>query len=261
VYHTFYAMRTAEGKASGEQGKAMRYHNLVWDFDGMLFDSYPHIHAAYTKALADFGRTVDSATLMARLKIHFNAAHEYVQATDEIRARFREYEHDLDFEPRAMLYDGMKELLHDARAAGARHFLFTNRGHLALTHMERAGILDLFTGCVTADDKENFEPKPSSKAILYLLDTYGIPAEDCVMIGDREIDIGSGCAAGIRGILFDEFRNLGETAAQHRVYSIAELRELLLDHEGEKETGGLSSPWRDSRGRWRKEKTRGSGCH
>ena len=108
----------------------MLYHNLIWDFDGMLFNSYPHIHAAYIKALDDFGRTVDSATLMARLKIHFNAAHEYLQADDDLKTRFREYEHDIDFEPRAEPYDGMRELLHDACAAGARHFLFTNRGTL-----------------------------------------------------------------------------------------------------------------------------------
>lgn len=208
----------------------MRYHNLIWDFDGMLFDSYPHIHAAYTRALADFGRTVDSATLMARLKIHYNEAHNYVQATDEILARFREYEHDLDLAPRAAPYDGMRELLFDAHAAGARHFLFTHRGNLALTYLERAGLLGLFTGFVTADDKEHFVPKPSPDSILYLLETYGMPAMDSVMIGDREIDVGSGCAAGIRGILFDEFRSLGETSAQHRVFSIAELRVLLLDH-------------------------------
>ena len=206
----------------------MLYHNLVWDFDGMMFNSYPHIHAAYIKALDDFGRTVDSATLMARLKIHFDAAHEYLQADDELKARFREYEHDIDFEPRAEPYDGMRELLHDACAAGARHFLFTNRGNLALTYLERADILRLFTGCVTADDKENFEPKPSPKAILHLIEAHDIPEDDCVMIGDREIDVGSGIAAGVWGILFDEFRNLGETVAQHRVYSIAELRDLLL---------------------------------
>ena len=46
---------------------------------------------------------------------------------------------------------------------------------------------------------------------------------------DREIDVGSGIAAGAKGILFDEYHNLGETAAQHRVYSIAQLRELLFE--------------------------------
>ena len=62
----------------------------------------------------------------------------------------------------------------------------------------------------------------------YLLERYGIDKNDCAMIGDREIDIGSGLAAGTKGILFDEFHNLGETVAQHRVYSIAEMRALLM---------------------------------
>ena len=48
------------------------------------------------------------------------------------------------------------------------------------------------------------------------------------MIGDREIDVGSGIAAGTKGILFDEFGNLPETQAQHRVCSIGEMRELLF---------------------------------
>ena len=44
---------------------------VFFDFDGTLFDSYPHIHAAYLRALADANRTVDADTLMKKLKISF----------------------------------------------------------------------------------------------------------------------------------------------------------------------------------------------
>ena len=206
----------------------MRYHNLIWDFDGTLFDSYPHIHAAYMQALSDFGRTVDPDILMAKLKIHFGEAHKYLEASDELRARFSHYEHNIDFAPIAEPYEGMAELLRDTRAAGVRHFVFTHRNDLALSYMERAGILQYFDGWVTSDDKEHFAAKPSPKSISYIMEHWNIDPDDCAMIGDREIDVGSGIAAGAKGILFDEFHNLGETAAQHRVYSIKELRELLL---------------------------------
>lgn len=206
----------------------MLYHNLIWDFDGTLFDSYPHIHAAYMQALADFGRSADPDILMAKLKINFSEAHKYIEPSDELRARFTQYEHDIDFAPRAELYDGMRELLAHTHAAGVRHFLFTHRNDLALTYMERADILRYFDGWVTSDDKEHFALKPSPKSILYLLEHYGIDPDACAMIGDREIDVGSGIAAGTRGILFDEFHNLGETAAQHRVYSVEEMRGLLF---------------------------------
>lgn len=206
----------------------MLYHNLIWDFDGTLFDSYPHVQSAFLQALSDFGRTADPDVLMAKLKINFGEAHKYLQSSDELRARITQYEHDIDFAPVAVPYDGMKELLRDTHAAGVRHFVFTHRNNLALTYMERAGILQYFDGWVTSDDKAHFALKPSPNSILYLLEQYQIDPEDCAMIGDREIDVGSGIAAGAKGILFDEFHNLGETAAQHRVYSIKELRELLF---------------------------------
>ena len=207
----------------------MLFHNLIWDFDGTLFNSYPHIHAAYMQALADFGRTVDPDILMAKLKIHFGEAHKYLEASEDLRKRFSFYEHNIDFAPKAELYDGMKALIEDTHAAGVRHFIFTHRDNLALTYMERAGILGCFDGWVTSDDKEHFAAKPSGKSIEYLLERYGIDKNDCAMIGDREIDIGSGLAAGTKGILFDEFHNLGATDAQYRVYSIAEMRALLMN--------------------------------
>ena len=64
----------------------MLYHNLIWDFDGTLFDSYPHIQGAYLQALADFGRTADPDILMAKLKINFGEAHKYIEPSDELRA-------------------------------------------------------------------------------------------------------------------------------------------------------------------------------
>ena len=36
-----------------------KYDNFIWDFDGTLFDSYPHTAAALAKALADTGRVID----------------------------------------------------------------------------------------------------------------------------------------------------------------------------------------------------------
>ena len=208
----------------------MLYRNLIWDFDGTLFDSYPHVAAAYHKALSDFGRTVDAEDLMAHLKISFNSTHEYLGSSPELVARFKEYEADMTLEPVVYPYEGVVELIRDTAAAGVRHFLFTHRSKQALDYLEREGILDCFCGWVTKSDRDRgiFVRKPKPDSILYLLKEYGIDPADCAMVGDREIDVASGIGAGTRGILFDEFHSLGETAAQHRVYTIAELRALLF---------------------------------
>ncbi|MBQ8350505.1 MAG: HAD hydrolase-like protein [Clostridia bacterium] len=206
----------------------MRYHHIFWDFDGMLFNSYPHIAAAYTQALADFGRQADADILMAKLKISFVEAHKYLEADEALISRFRHYEQDLDFSPIVKPYDGIRELLAHTQAAGASHYLFTHRNNLALTYLEKEGLLPFFRDTVTSASKEHFAPKPAPDSITYMMKKHHLTPADCVMVGDREIDVGSGIAAGAQGILFDEFQNLGNTAAQHRVYSIAELEALLL---------------------------------
>ncbi len=209
----------------------MRYQNLIWDFDGTLFDSYPHICAAYLQALQDFDRTADAGILMDKLRINFRAAHDWLQTPEHVRERFTQYEHDISFAPCAVLYDGMKTLLEDTHARGCRHFLFTHRGNLALTYMENIDILPLFTDCITADSVEHFAWKPAPDAVLYFLDAYHLIPAETVMIGDREVDIGSGVSAGIDGLLFDEFHHLQPTAAKHRVYSIAEMHNYLIQEK------------------------------
>ncbi len=208
----------------------MLYHHFIWDFDGTLFDSYPHVAAAYHRALADFGKSADPEELMAHLKISFHAAHDYVGADEALIERFKEYEADMTLEPVVFPYEGVVELIRDSHAAGARHYLFTHRSRQALDYLEREGILECFTGWVTKSDRDRgiFVRKPKPDSILWLLKEYGVEPSDCAMVGDREIDVCSGIAAGTQGILFDEFRSLGQTRAQHRVYTVAELRELIF---------------------------------
>ena len=208
----------------------MLYHNLIWDFDGTLFDSYPHVTEAYYKALVDFGREVDREEILKHLKVSFTNAHEKLGSSEELIRRFKEYEADMDLEPVIVPYDGIIELIKDSHKEGVRHFIFTHRDRLALEYLNRYGVLDCFEGGVTKSDRDKgiFVRKPKSDSIEYILKTYGIDPEDCAMVGDREIDILSGKGAGTRGILFDEFRNLGETVADHRVYTVKEMRELIF---------------------------------
>jgi phosphoglycolate phosphatase-like HAD superfamily hydrolase len=39
--------------------KPTMYKNIIWDFDGTLFDSYPAIAGAFLSALLDHGTTGD----------------------------------------------------------------------------------------------------------------------------------------------------------------------------------------------------------
>jgi len=44
------------------------YKNIIWDFDGTLFDSYPAIAGAFLSALLDHGTTGDLLKITALAK-------------------------------------------------------------------------------------------------------------------------------------------------------------------------------------------------
>jgi len=206
----------------------MRFTDLIWDFDGTLFDSYPHILSAYLKALADFNKELDSGELMARLKISLEEAHKYTGADKELRERFKEYESDITLEPTAKPIPGISELLKKACALGIRNYIYTHRSRSALTYLENAGILGCFTECVTNEDTGHFAWKPKPDTINYIVEKHGIDRSRCAMVGDREIDVQSGVNAGCEGILFMPTSRTEPSVAKYRADSISELCEIIF---------------------------------
>ena len=52
----------------------MRYKHFIWDFDGMLFNTYPRLATAFDRVLRECGIEVPREELMERLKISVRAA-------------------------------------------------------------------------------------------------------------------------------------------------------------------------------------------
>lgn len=102
--------------------------NYIWDFDGMLFDSYPHITSAFLKALADFGIEADYDEAKAQLEISYATAYAYYGAGEEIRERHRQYEHDYGLRPIAVPFEHTASTLAAIVASGGRNYLYTHRG-------------------------------------------------------------------------------------------------------------------------------------
>ena len=97
--------------------------NYIWDFDGMLFDSYPHITSAFLKALADFGIEADYDEAKAQLEISYATAYAYYGAGEEIRERHRQYEHDYGLRPIAVPFEHTASTLAAIVASGGRNYL------------------------------------------------------------------------------------------------------------------------------------------
>ena len=198
--------------------------NYIWDFDGMLFDSYPHITSAFLKALSEFGKDADYDESKALLEITFAHAFEHYDVTEEEKEVFRKHEHNYDLKPIAVPFENTYRTLEKLFNDGKKHFLYTHRGHeTSQFYLEKYGMAKFFTAFV--DSSMNFPSKPAPDAVNYICDAYNLDRNETVMIGDREIDVLSGKNAGTYGCLYTQKENV-ESAAEFIIKDISEVLDI-----------------------------------
>ena len=179
---------------------------FIWDFDGMLFDTYPHTTAALCEYFRRRGRILDEKEAFEKLKISIREAFGYFSLPADGEREFYEIEDDLDFLPRGVPYEGIPEILKYITENGGRNYLFTHRDRVAIQYLDLYGLTPLFTDFVTREMDFPFKPAPD--AVNYLIEKHSLKREECLILGDRTIDCGSGLNAGIKALLFDEFGTL-----------------------------------------------------
>ncbi len=193
--------------------------NYIWDFDGMLFDSYPHITSAFIQMMHDYGLDADYDEAKALFEITFGEAYDFYKTTEEQKAAFREYEHDYDFKPLAVPFKNTVYTLKKIVENGGRNYLYTHRGESVYYYLKKYGVYELFSDYVTSEN--GFPAKPAPDAVEYIVSKNGLVKSETVMIGDREIDVMSGKNAGVYGCLYSKTHK--ETAADYFVNDIIEV--------------------------------------
>ena len=96
---------------------------------------------------------------------------------------------------------------------------------MAVQYLDLYGLTPLFTDFVTREMDFPFKPHPA--AVNYLLEKHRLDKDSCLMLGDRTIDCGSGLNAGIKALLFDEFRILKNSEYTYYTTSIKEVFETI----------------------------------
>jgi len=200
--------------------------DVIWDFDGTLFDTYPAIADVFIETFRWFGITEARSEVLAFLHQslsetydHFSKKHSLHR--DEIRAKFVESEEAMDVS-RAKPFPGAEDNLIHVMDNGGRNFIYTNRGASTYSFLEHEGHMKYFTEIITREDGFGRKPKPD--CINYLVNKYSLETETTLMVGDREIDVLAAHNAGIKSCYFNSHR-IGIPTEPH-IY-IDSLPELL----------------------------------
>lgn len=179
-----------------------RLKHFIWDFDGTLFDTYPIIIRNLRSALQEFGFDADPVEMMGLMLDTIPAARNHYadrfgidrEALAEVYQKYHlQATAQLEAQPMA----GVCRFLDAVLERGGRHYVFTNRKVTETqAYLCKYGLLEYFTQIV-GPETPGFAWKPAPDAIYLLLEQYGLNPEETVMVGDREIDLGSGRNAGV----------------------------------------------------------------
>ncbi|HEK9099101.1 HAD-IA family hydrolase [Bacillus pfraonensis] len=171
--------------------------NILWDFDGTLFDTYP----AYTNILSQaLGNVVDKQEIYEKLKISYSHAIDYYNISSNQEKEIKTLQKKLS--PKEMKpFDNVEKVLK-----------FANK-NVIMTHKHRDGVLAIlnyygwdkyFADMVTIDD--GFPRKPNPLAYVHLHTKHRID----LVIGDRELDLLPAKELGISTCIFQSQSDLAD---------------------------------------------------
>jgi phosphoglycolate phosphatase-like HAD superfamily hydrolase len=186
------------------------FKNIIWDVDGTLFDTYPAISAAILAAVAEQGVSVDReiVTQMAMTSLgntlptlakRFKLDHERL---------YVRYEFFLAGTPLGSQrpFPGVKELLRRVIKIGGLNLISTHRppdSLIPLLKYHRMG--SLFADKLTTRD--GYPRKPDPAMFNELITHYQLDRAETLAIGDRDLDLAAGKAAGIHTALYGSAPN------------------------------------------------------
>ncbi|NLB38115.1 MAG: HAD-IA family hydrolase [Clostridiales bacterium] len=205
----------------------MVYTNYFWDFDGTLYDTYGLVTDICRNILNHYGVKADDQEILR----HAKASLSQVVSTycpdkdaDEVRGLYNQFSAREGLNG-MRLYPGAERFLRASRLKGANHYLYTHRDSAALNALKRDGLYPLFTDFVTSED--GFPGKPAPDALNHLIGLHMLNRSECVMVGDRAMDLDAAKNAGIDGVLFDPDGFYQDYPAQRRFNTFEDMRTLL----------------------------------
>ena len=206
----------------------------ILDVDGTIIDSNAAHVEAWQRAFARHGHGITAERIRVEIgkggdKLVPSILGETAEEREGETLRELQTEEFLAIARTRKLppFPGARELVAELRRRGVRTAIATSSGNEHLEALGRSSGLDLedLTDIlVNADDIE--ESKPAPDLIVAAVKKLGVPAAECLMVGDTPWDAQASLAAGVACI---GVRSGGNDSATLRAAGAREVREDLAD--------------------------------
>jgi len=178
-----------------------RYKAVIYDCDGVMFDSFEANLAFYDRIMVMLGRPVLDRRDDEQMRVLHTYANRDVLAWffpdgDEFAAAVRAAS-AIDYRemvPFMRIEDGFVETL-DALRTRVSLAVCTNRSTSMDMVLQSFGLSSYFSCVMTASRVTN--PKPHPEPLLKVLSHYRIAADEALFVGDSDVDRRAAVAAGV----------------------------------------------------------------
>lgn len=199
---------------------------VIYDCDGVLFDSFEANFSFYQQVIEYFGMPPldrSNADTMRILHTYCNKdVLSYLFAGDPRMTEVRQFSANVDYRklfPLMQMEAGLRETL-DALQGRVKLAVCTNRANSMELLLESFGLEGYFSCVMTAARVVN--PKPHPEPLFKVLDHFGIQAHQALFVGDSDVDRQAADAAGVPFVAYR-----GDLAAHARIDRHLDLLTLL----------------------------------
>ena len=125
-------------------------------------------------------------------------------------------------------YEGVREMLAELKRRGMRLGVLSNKPHMQTVKVVREVFGEDVFDCVQGQ-QEGIARKPSAEGVYRLMEALGVAKEECLYVGDSEVDIRTGKNAGVRTIGVSWGFRSREVLADAEAETIIDAPEKLLN--------------------------------
>lgn len=214
------------------------YQACIFDLDGTLADTLDSIAYFGNSALTECGYpAIDrekyrylvgkGSDLLMRGMLQEVSPKGYTE--DDVILLRKIYENLYEQDPMHFVdqYAGMEDVLQELKNRGIKLAVLSNKPHhitsRLITMLYSAGLFDVCYG-----QRFNVERKPSPEGALGIANELGVEPKNCLYIGDSNVDMQTGEAAGMDtvGVLWG-FRCRSELEQSHATHIVRDPKEIL----------------------------------
>lgn len=178
--------------------------HCIFDLDGTLLDTLTDLHAAVNHALRTNSmpeRSLDEVRMMVgngvrKLMLRAVPDGDANPLFEKAFADFRSYysQHSLDT---TKPYDGIMQLLAELKGRGVRMSVVSNKMDSATKPLVKSFFGEFIDVAIGECESEGIKRKPAPDMVFKAIREMGVKAEDCVYIGDSDVDLQTAENAGL----------------------------------------------------------------